>query len=140
MCTFEKAVKQVRAVRTCWLGVCVCVCGCVCCCLCMCECVRRRRARVCMRADRGIQVDSLCNGGEGNLLDGSSSAAACMSPSVHPSFHRSPSIASPVNLSQPLFLSHLPSISQHPSCPTRLLHPSLPPPPLARLRPLIHQA
>lgn len=98
--------------------------------LCMCECVRQRWAWVRMRADRGVQVDSLCNGGEGNLLDRSSSAAACMSPSVHPSFHRSSSIASPVNLSQPLFLSHLPSISHHPSCLMLLflLHPSPPPP------------
>lgn len=98
----------------CWLGVC--------------EVVRQRQAWVYMRADRGVQVDSLCNGGEGNLLDGSSSVAACTSSSVHPSLHRSPSTASPVNLSRPLFLSHLSSISQHPSCPMHLLHPSFPPP------------
>lgn len=97
--------------------------------LCMGKCVQLRQAWVGMRADRGVQVDSLCNRGEGNLLDGSSSVAACTSSSVHPSFLRSTSIASPVNLSQPLVLSHLPAISHHPSCLMfLLLHPFLPPP------------
>jgi len=95
-------------------------------CECVYQCAQPRQTWVCMRADRGVHVDSLCNGGEGNLLDGSSSAAVGTSPSVHPSLHRSPSNVCPVNLSQTLFLSHLPSISHHPSCLMFLvLHPSL---------------
>lgn len=91
--------------------------------------MQQRQTWVCMRVDRGVHIDSLCNGGEGNLLDRSSSAAACTSPSVHPSPHRSAFIACPVNLPQALFLFHLPSIAHHRSCLMfLLLHSSLLPP------------
>ena len=57
---------------------------------------------MCIRADRGVQVESLWNGGKGHLLDVSSSTTACMCPFVNPPFHSSPTIVPPFNLSQPL--------------------------------------
>lgn len=99
-------------------------------------CVRMRwRAWVCMRADRGVHDDSLCNGGEGNLL-----RRILLCGCLHISLWSSFSLRCVSCKSSSSTLSFLTSsISHHLSCLMfLLLHSSLPPP-FCHVWALIHQ-